>query len=156
MKTYQQLVRECLATVTKIMPWDLVTRLEDNNNTILVLDVRESYEFDTMRINGSISVPRGILEAACEWDYEETVPQLVQAREQEIVVVCHSGFRSALAALQMQLLGYQKVINLKTGLRGWKDYEQPLVDAHGQTVADDDVDLYFTPHVKPEQKRPRR
>ena len=84
-----------------------------------------------MRIPGSMSVPRGILESACEWEYEETIPALVQAREREVVVVCRSGYRSVLAAHSMQVLGYQNVVSLKTGLRGWKDYEQPLVDQAG-------------------------
>ncbi|HQU01953.1 MAG TPA: lytic murein transglycosylase, partial [Acetobacteraceae bacterium] len=79
-----------------------------------------------MRIAGSVNIPRGILESACEYGYEETVPELVTAREREIVVICRSGFRSVLSAFNMQLLGYTKVCSLKTGLRGWNDFEQPL------------------------------
>ena len=37
-------------------------------------------------------------------------------------------------AQAMQLLGYRNVVSLKTGLRGWKDYEQPLVDQVGDAV----------------------
>lgn len=107
-----------------------------------------------MHIEGSINVPRGILESACEWDYEETVPELVQAREREIVVVCRSGYRSVLAAHSMNVLGYTNVVSLKTGLRGWKDYEQPLVDDEGRPVDLDDADVYFTPRLRPEQRRP--
>ena len=64
----------------------------------LVLDIREPYEFDFMLIDGSHNVPRGVLESACVWDYEEIIPELVTAREREIVVVCRSGHRSLLAA----------------------------------------------------------
>lgn len=135
------------------MPWDLAERLEANPD-LLVLDVREPEEFVAMHIAGSLNVPRGILESACEWDYEETVPELVKAREREIVVVCRSGYRSVLAANSMLILGYQDVTSLETGLRGWKDYEQPLVDARGAEVDLDDADLYFTPRLRPDQMRP--
>jgi hypothetical protein len=100
-------------------------------------------------------VPRGILESACEWDYEETLPELVQARDREIVVVCRSGYRSVLAAHSMQVLGYSNVASLQTGLRGWKDYDQPLVDGDGNDVDLDDADVYFTPKLRPEQQRPK-
>nr|WP_207144866.1 rhodanese-like domain-containing protein [Allochromatium vinosum] len=135
------------------MPWDLEERIQANPE-LLIVDVREPEEFAAMHIEGSINVPRGILESACEWDYEETVPELVQAREREIVVVCRSGYRSVLAAHSMNVLGYTNVVSLKTGLRGWKDYEQPLVDGEGRPVDLDDADVYFTPRLRPEQRRP--
>nr|WP_240905602.1 rhodanese-like domain-containing protein [Thiorhodococcus mannitoliphagus] len=135
------------------MPWDLEERLEENPD-LLIVDVREPGEFAAMHIQGSLNVPRGILESACEWDYEETVPELVRAREREVVVVCRSGYRSVLAAHSMNVLGYKDVVSLQTGLRGWKDYEQPLVDAEGRSVDLDDADVYFTPRLRSEQMRP--
>jgi rhodanese-related sulfurtransferase len=143
-----------MTDVSEIMPWDLEERLQENPD-LLILDVREPYEFDAMRIAGSINVPRGILESACEWDYEETLPELVEAREREVVVVCRSGNRSILAAHSMQVLGYSKVVSLQTGLRGWKDYEQPLVNAAGEDIDLDDADVYFTPRLRPDQLKPK-
>lgn len=154
MKSFLELVKGCLGDVREIMPWDLSERLEANPE-LLVVDVREPEEFAAMHIPSSLNVPRGILESACEWDYEETVPELVQAREREIVVVCRSGYRSVLAASSMLLLGYRNVVSLQTGLRGWKDYEQPLVDERGADVDLDDADRYFTPRLRPEQMRPK-
>jgi rhodanese-related sulfurtransferase len=153
MKNFLDLIRGSLTEVREIMPWDLEERVAENND-LLIVDVREPDEFAAMHIEGSLNVPRGILESACEWDYEETVPDLVQARDREIVVVCRSGYRSVLAAHSMQVLGYQNVASLKTGLRGWKDYEQPLVDGAGNDVDLDDADVYFTPKLRPEQQRP--
>lgn len=154
MKHFLQLVSDCLTDVKELMPWDLEERLEQNPD-LLVVDVREPYEFDAMHIEGSLNVPRGILESACEWDYEETEPELVRAREREVIVVCRSGYRSVLAAHSMQLLGYTHVASLKTGLRGWKDYEQPLVDRDGGDVDLDDADDYFTPKLRDDQLRPK-
>jgi rhodanese-related sulfurtransferase len=148
-----ELIRECLTDVKELMPWDLEERLQENPE-LLIVDVREPYEFDAMHIAGSLNVPRGILESACEWDYEETVPDLVRARDREIVVVCRSGNRSILAAHAMQVLGYRDVTSLQTGLRGWKDYDQPLVDKDGNEVDLDDADVYFTPQVRDDQLKP--
>ena len=116
MVRYIELIKHCLSEIKEIMPWDLVTRMEENSD-ILILDVREPYEFDDLHIKGSLNVPRGILESACEWDYSDTVPELVKARSREVVVVCRSGRRSILAVHSMQLLGYENVVSLKTGLR---------------------------------------
>ena len=154
MKRFMELVRECLGNIREIMPWDLLER-QAANPDLLVLDVREPYEFDAMHIPGSLNVPRGILESACEWDYEETVPELVRARDREIVVVCRSGNRSILAVHAMQLLGYRNVVSLATGLRGWKDFEQPLVTGDDRDVDLDDADAYFTPRLRPEEFRPK-
>jgi len=153
MKNFLQLIRSCLTEVKEIMPWDLADRLNENTD-LLIVDVREPDEFAAMHIKGSLNVPRGILESACEWEYEETVPELVQARDREVVVVCRSGYRSVLAAHSMQVLGYSNVASLQTGLRGWKDYEQPLTNAAGQDVDLDDADIYFTPNLRPDQLRP--
>ena len=107
-----------------------------------------------MHIADSLHVPRGILESACEYDYEETVPQLVEARERDIVVVCRSGNRSVLAAYTLQLLGYTRVSSMKTGLRGWNDYELPLVNTNSQAVKVEDADEFFTTRLRPEQESP--
>lgn len=153
MQKFIDLISGCLTDVGEIMPWDLEERMDENPD-LLIVDVREPDEYVAMRIPGSLNVPRGILESACEWDYEETVAELVQGRGREIVVVCRSGYRSVLAAHAMQVLGYENVVSLQTGLRGWKDYEQPLQDGSGQPVDLDDADEYFTPQIRPDQMRP--
>ncbi len=153
MKKFIDLVSDCCATVPELMPWDLEEKRAANPN-LLIVDVREPYEFDAMHIEGSLNVPRGILESACEWDYEETEPELVQAREREVVLVCRSGYRSLLSGRNLQQMGYRQVYSLKTGLRGWKDYEQPLMGRDGTPVDLDEADDYFTPKLRPEQRKP--
>jgi len=154
MKRFIDLIRACLTDVRELMPWDLVERLEANPD-LLIVDVREPYEYDAMHIKDSMLVPRGILESAAEWDFEETEPELVRARDREVVVVCRSGNRSLLAANSLQVLGFNNVKSLATGLKGWNDYEQPLVDAGGNLVDIEVADEYFTPKLRPEQLRPK-
>ena len=150
MKTFRQLVAESLHNVEELMPWDLEEALQANPD-ILLLDIREPYEYQAMHIVGSLNVPRGILESACEYDYEETIPALAEARHQHIVVICRSGLRSALAANVMQDMGFENVSSLKTGLRGWNDYEQELVDNEGKPVDEDTAIEYFIPRLRPDQ-----
>ncbi|MEJ2620479.1 MAG: rhodanese-like domain-containing protein [Candidatus Thiodiazotropha sp.] len=154
MKNFLNLISDCLGEVEEIMPWDLEERLEANPD-LLIVDVREPYEYDAMHIENSILAPRGILESACEWDYEETIPELVKARQREVVVVCRSGYRSVLAASSLKMLGFENVVSLKTGLRGWNDFEQPLVDVAGKAVDIDDADDYFTPNLREDQLSPK-
>lgn len=154
MKTFAQLVNEQLDAVQEVFPWDVQESLE-KGDTPMLLDIREESEFNAMRIAGSLNVPRGILESACEYDYEETVRELVEARDRDIVIICRSGNRSVLAAVTMQMMGYNRVASLKTGLRGWNDYELELVDAAGITVSIDQADEYFTTHLRPDQMSPK-
>ena len=151
--TFNSLVETCRNTIQEVMPWDLMALIEETPD-ILIVDVRELDEFETMHIKSSIHIPRGLLEAACEFGYEETNPVIANARDKKIIIVCRSGNRSLLAAQTMQLLGYQNVLSLQTGLRGWNDYEQILVDSKDKTVDMDYADEFFTAKLRDEQKIP--
>lgn len=154
MSRLSDLLEETRAAIREIMPWDLVDRMKVNPE-LIILDVREPKEFDAAHIEGSIHVPRGVLESACEWDYDDTVPELVMARDKEVVVVCRSGRRSAFAAKVMESLGYTNVASLKTGLRGWFDYDEALVNSAGETVDEDFADDFFTSKIRPDQRAPK-
>ncbi len=153
MKHYTDLIAECLPEVNELFPWDLEEKLQQSPDTLL-LDIREPYEYAAMHIDGALNVPRGVLESACEWDYEETVPELAAGRDREIVVICRSGYRSVLAAHTMQRMGYHHVYSLKTGMRGWFEYEQPMVDGNDSAVDEDSAEEYFTTRLRPEQRKP--
>ncbi len=155
MKRYADLLTDALQRVREIQPWDLSKQLASEEPP-LVLDVREPAEFAVARIPGSINVPRGVLEQACEWDYEETIPELTRRCKQSIVVVCRSGNRSILAADVMQLMGFADVVSLRNGVRGWNDFEQPLVDVEGRAVEGDAAERVLAPRVRPDQQRPTR
>jgi len=155
-ETYKTLVQACLDSkdnkVNEIMAWDLVEVLEKKNP--LLIDVREPDEFKILHIGGSLNVPRGVLESACDYDYEETEPELVTARERDIVVMCRSGYRSVLACSTMQLMGYRSVVSLKTGIKGWNDYDQPLCDANNNRLDNDDAWEMLNQVVRKDQRTP--
>ena len=154
MKKYNDLVAECAKNVTEIFPWDLEERFAENPS-LLLLDIREPYEYEAMHIRDSINVPRGVLETACEWDYEETVAKLVEARDKEVIVACRSGNRSVFVCEVMQKMGYNNVVSLKTGLRGWSDYDQPLFNKDENEVDEDTAIDYFTANIRKDQMAPK-
>ena len=154
MKRFTDLVNDCLGDITEIFPWD-ADELLQSKRTPLLVDIREQDEFDAMHIQGALHVPRGILESSCEYNYEDTIPELVKARERDVILVCRSGNRSVLAAYTMQLMGYKQVASMKTGLRGWNDYELPLIDASGKMVPVEVADEYFTTRLRPDQIEPK-
>ena len=150
---YQSLVNKALETVNEVMPWDLMTELT-NTSPPLLLDIREQNEFDMMSIKGSIHIPRGILESACEWGYEDTMPALANSRKQNIVLVCRSGKRSALAGQTLQQLGFNQVRSLKLGIKGWNDHDLAMVNQAGQTVDGDKMDEILSKPVSQEKQNP--
>ena len=139
-----ELVEEVRPLVREVLPWDLQPELEAGH-PILLLDIREPYEFAVVHTPHSLNVPRGILEQACETGYDETVARLAAARDENVVVICRSGHRSVLAGHVMQLMGFRHIRSLKLGLRGWNDFELPLLDGNEQLVDTDDADRYFNP-----------
>ena len=137
MKKLSELVDQAREHIDELFPWDVDEVMQQDKNT-LILDIREECEFMSYHIQHSMLVPRGILETACEYEYEDSVPELVEARDRDIIVICRSGNRSLLAALTMREMGYKKVTSMQTGLRGWNDYELPLIN-FSQEIVDPDT-----------------
>lgn len=153
-KTFAALVADAAAHIREIMPWD-VDEMRAADPNLLIVDIREPEEYAAGHIANSLHVPRGILEASCDWGYSDTIPELVKARDKPVVLVCRSGNRTALAALTLQLMGYQQVYSMKTGIRGWNDYELPLFNNAGEQVDIDWMGDELDPPLRPEQLPPK-
>ena len=149
-KTFKDLIAEALPEISEVFPWDVEEILEKDPDVVLV-DTREKEEFDALHIKGSIFAPRGILETCCDWGYAETIPELVNARKKQVIVVCRSGNRSALAAQVMQEMGYRNVTSMKTGVKGWNDSDYPLQDKDGHLIDPDWAESFLNPKISKEQ-----
>ena len=86
--------------------------------SFVLFDVREESEFAAGHLPGAKSLGKGIIER----DIETLIPDA----DQEIVLYCGGGFRSALAAENLQKMGYSNVISMDGGFRGWKDSNYPI------------------------------
>ena len=149
-KTFNDLIADALTDIDELFPWDLEEYLENHPDSLL-LDIREPDEFEGAHLKNSIHVPRGILEQACEWDYAETIPELVNARERPVLVICRSGNRSVLAALTMKMLGYKNLSSLKMGVKGCNDSDIALFNKAGEEADPDWADAFFNPKVRDDQ-----
>ena len=103
-------IREC--TVADVF------RRVSSGESFLLFDVREESEYAAGHLPGARSLGKGIIER----DIESLVPDV----DQEIVLYCGGGFRSALAADNLQKMGYSNVISVDGGFRGWKDAKYPV------------------------------
>ena len=154
-KTYSQLAAEAAERIEEIMPWDVPAFMAEHPDALL-LDIRERDEFARAHIDGSLNVPRGILESAAEWDYAETEPALVLARDKPVVIICRSGNRSALAAEVLARMGFADLRSVKLGVKGWNDADQPLRDATGAEIDGDDAVDLIELQPRPDQTDPAR
>lgn len=153
--TYTELVEEARRHVSEVFPDDVAERLVADHGSLL-LDVREPDEFAALHLPGTLNVPRGILEPAAEWGFEDTVPPLASARDadREVVVICRSGQRSLLAGRALQRLGFSLVHSMKTGLRGWDEEVVPFLDASGGEVPEDVLESRLDAGPRPDQLGP--
>ena len=83
----------------------------DAKEDFRLIDVREDHEWAAGHIPGAIHLCKGIIER----DIEEKFPN----REAEILLYCGGGYRSALVADNLQKMGYQHVVSVDGGWRGW-------------------------------------
>lgn len=111
MKTAADLFAEAKTRIKEFSPSEVRARREQGD-AFTLLDVREPNEWGMGHIAGAMHIPRGVMESAIE----TRIP-----REQEIVIYCASGNRSAMAADILQQMGYRKVSSMRGGIRAWAD-----------------------------------
>jgi len=97
---------------------DAIKSRLDRGDKFVLVDVREESEFAKDHLPGAIHLGKGIIER----DIEARVPEL----NSEIVLYCGGGFRSALAADNLQKMGYTNVISMDGGIREWREKNYPL------------------------------
>lgn len=90
----------------------------DRGEQFLLVDVREESEYAKDHLPGAVHMGKGVIER----DIEERVPQLAAP----IVLYCGGGYRSALAADNLQKMGYTNVVSMDGGIRGWREKHFPL------------------------------
>jgi rhodanese-related sulfurtransferase len=91
----------------------------DAGEKIQLIDTREDSEWARGHIPGAIHLSKGIIER----DIEKTVTD----KNATIILYCGGGFRSALAADNLQKMGYTNVISMDGGWRGWTESQFPVI-----------------------------
>ena len=85
----------------------------DRGEKFLLVDVREESEYAADHLPGAVHLGKGIIER----DVEDRVPD----QNTPMVLYCGGGFRSALAADNLQKMGYTQVLSMDGGIRGWRE-----------------------------------
>ena len=98
---------------------DEVKQKLDRGEEFLLVDVREESEFAKDHLPGAIHLGKGVIER----DIEGRVPDL----NTPLVLYCGGGFRSAMAADNLQKMGYSNVLSMDGGVRGWREKNFPMI-----------------------------
>ena len=91
----------------------------DAGEKMILVDVREESEWARGHIPNAVHLGKGIIER----DIERTIPD----KSATIVLYCGGGFRSALAADNLQKMGYTNVVSMDGGWRGWTEAGFPVI-----------------------------
>jgi rhodanese-related sulfurtransferase len=97
---------------------DEVKQKLDNGDKVLLVDVREESEFAKDHLPGAIHLGKGVIER----DIEARVPDV----KASMILYCGGGFRSAMAADNLQKMGYANVISMDGGVREWREKNYPM------------------------------
>jgi rhodanese-related sulfurtransferase len=103
-------VRQCTVA-------DVKARL-DRGERFEFVDVREDCEWTVDHAAGARHIGRGVLER----DVEKLIPD----KAAPVVLYCGGGFRSALAADNLQKMGYTNVVSMDSGIRAWREAGLPV------------------------------
>jgi rhodanese-related sulfurtransferase len=109
---FLKLVDESRKHVKELTVDDVKAKL-DRGAKFHLVDVREEREWAAGHLPGAEYLGKGIIER----DIEAKIPAI----SEEIVLYCGGGFRSALAAENLQKMGYTNVYSMDGGFRGWKE-----------------------------------
>jgi rhodanese-related sulfurtransferase len=113
---FLKLVADAKTRVLECTVHDVKRRL-DKGEKFLLVDVREESEFAAGHLPGAVHMSKGVIER----DIEKAVPDPATP----LVLYCGGGFRSALAADNLQKMGYTNVISMDGGWRGWTEKGLP-------------------------------
>ena len=114
---FLKIVENAKKRIREVSVDDVKTKIDRAEKFVLV-DVREESEWAKDHLPGAIHLGKGIIER----DVEESVPDL----NASVVLYCGGGYRSALAADNLQQMGYRNVLSMDGGIREWREKGFPL------------------------------
>ena len=111
---FMQLAEDAKQRVREVSATDAA---ESQTQGAVLIDVRETDEFAKGHAQGAKHLSKGVVELRIE----ETVPDLGTP----VVLYCGGGSRSALAADNLQKMGYTNIASMAGGFKAWKDAGLP-------------------------------
>jgi molybdopterin/thiamine biosynthesis adenylyltransferase/rhodanese-related sulfurtransferase len=118
MSDFKEILHQTKQQIKEVTVQEVHDKLNPDNGFTL-LDVREGDEWEQGHLNRAIFLPRGFLEVKAD--------KMLTDKNQQIVVYCAGGVRSAFAAKTLQDLGYPNVYSMRGGFTEWKNNGLPFV-----------------------------
>lgn len=109
-KEFEKLVTDIKPNVKEISVEETLDRVK---NGATLIDVREDNEWDAEHAGGAEHIGRGVIERDIVWKYPD--------KDKELILYCGGGYRSALAADNLQKMGYTNVFSMTGGWTAWKE-----------------------------------
>ncbi len=113
-KEFEQLVNDIRRNVKEIPVTETLERVEKG---AALIDVREDNEWDAEHAAGAEHIGRGVIERDIVWKHPD--------KGEELILYCGGGYRSALAADNLQKMGYTNVHSMIGGWTAWKEAGAP-------------------------------
>ncbi len=114
---FEQLCEDARSRIREITVAEVKAKL-DAGESFHFIDVREDHEWNQDHAAGASHLGRGIL--------ERDIEKVVADRAAEVVLYCGGGFRSALAADNLQKMGFRNVLSMAGGIKAWRDAGYPM------------------------------
>lgn len=113
-KEFLELVTEVMPRVREVSVGDALERVAGGATLI---DVREDNKWDAGHARGAVHMGRGVI--------ERDIVRQIPAKDTELILYCGGGYRSALAADNLQKMGYTNVRSMAGGWSAWQEAEAP-------------------------------
>jgi molybdopterin/thiamine biosynthesis adenylyltransferase/rhodanese-related sulfurtransferase len=115
---------EQVQTIEEIEPFEAAEEIEGGD--VVLVDTREPHEYQEVHLEGGRLVPPGLL--------NDEIAAAAPDKSARTILYCRSGNRSAIAAAQMQRMGYENVASMGGGILAWQEQGLPVVAAAGMTA----------------------
>ena len=103
---------------TRISEVSVQEALERMSAGAKLIDVREDNEWESGHAAGAVHIGRGVI--------ERDIVQAFPDKDTELILYCGGGYRSALAADNLQKMGYSNAFSMAGGWKAWKEAEAPI------------------------------
>lgn len=113
----QDVIEAGMRKYQTISPMLTVTKLNTGNP--IIVDVREAGEFKKGHIADAIHIPVGSIESQ--------VKKIELYKQDDVIVVCHTGMRSATACSSLMKLGFENIFLMTGGMQSWEENKLPVV-----------------------------
>jgi rhodanese-related sulfurtransferase len=113
---FQALASDAKSRIKEVTPQLSLDKLQQGNTHII--DVRETHEWQAGHLPAAKHLSKGVIESKIE--------QVIPDTGAEIILYCGGGSRSALAADNLQKMGYHNIYSLQGGFRGWQELGYPI------------------------------